>query len=151
MATDVLLDDHDGTWITLKAGAINAVTTDIFLDHPGRRSAGGGRHRRALVHNASDGLTINYNGDYPGGVRINQVVLNLRNTVIDGEEIRLPRAATIGDLVFLQNAIPAVFVGGVLVRDSGASNSIWLCVGKSPTGIAEWQQLSLGETIYGSE
>ncbi|MCW5519410.1 hypothetical protein J1N09_06150 [Aureitalea sp. L0-47] len=41
---------------------------DIKLDSPKRRQGSG--HRRAMVHNTNDGLTINFNGDYPGGVTI---------------------------------------------------------------------------------
>ncbi|WP_156168896.1 hypothetical protein [Kordia jejudonensis] len=44
-------------------------THDIKLDDPERRVRPSG-HRRALVHDHQDGLTINYNGDYPGGVKI---------------------------------------------------------------------------------
>lgn len=42
---------------------------DIKLDNPERRTRSSG-HRRALVHDHQDGLTINFNGDYPGGVKI---------------------------------------------------------------------------------
>jgi len=39
------------------------------LDSAARRSAARGV-RRALVHDQKDGLTINFNGDYPGGVTV---------------------------------------------------------------------------------
>jgi hypothetical protein len=48
---------------------------DVMVDSASRR-----RHglvtgfRRALVHDQNDGLTINYNGDYPGGVTINGTI-----------------------------------------------------------------------------
>ncbi|MGC1516142.1 MAG: hypothetical protein WA810_11260 [Maribacter sp.] len=45
---------------------------DIKLDNADRRSGSG--HRRALVHDHADGLTINYNGDYPGGVTIKGIL-----------------------------------------------------------------------------
>lgn len=45
---------------------------DIKLDSADRRSGSG--HRRALVHNHEDGLTINYNGDYPGGVTVKGII-----------------------------------------------------------------------------
>lgn len=47
-------------------------THDIKLDNAGRRTGSG--HRRALVHDHQDGLTINYNGDYPGGVTIKGII-----------------------------------------------------------------------------
>ncbi len=47
-------------------------THDIKLDSADRRRGSG--HRRALVHDHQDGLTINYNGDYPGGVTIKGII-----------------------------------------------------------------------------
>jgi hypothetical protein len=44
-------------------------TIDLMLDHPQRRKTTAGS-RRALVHDFNDGLTINWGGDYPGGVTI---------------------------------------------------------------------------------
>ncbi|MDH4369640.1 MAG: hypothetical protein OEV99_07310 [Nitrospira sp.] len=72
MATDVKLDEIDGTYLLLEARVVKSVASDFMLDSP-ERNKGINPHRRALVHDQSDGLTINYNGDYPGGVRINQV------------------------------------------------------------------------------
>ncbi|QXP53073.1 MULTISPECIES: hypothetical protein [unclassified Cellulophaga] len=42
------------------------------MDNADRRNGSG--HRRALVHDHEDGLTINYNGDYPGGVTIKGII-----------------------------------------------------------------------------
>jgi hypothetical protein len=46
---------------------------DLLLDSAARRRGGGRGFRRALVHDQSDGLTINFNSDYPGGVTIHDV------------------------------------------------------------------------------
>lgn len=43
--------------------------SDIVLDAPARHK-GRGTARRALVHDHEDGLTVNYGGDYPGGVKL---------------------------------------------------------------------------------
>jgi hypothetical protein len=45
---------------------------DLCLDcmDPARKKTDPAGMRRALVHNFDDGLTINYGGDYPGGVTI---------------------------------------------------------------------------------
>jgi hypothetical protein len=43
---------------------------DLLMDHRGRRRAGSRGRRRALVHDPQDGLTVNWNGDYPGGVKL---------------------------------------------------------------------------------
>lgn len=55
----------------IKLGEINVIVEamDLLLDHPSRRLSQGGQ-RRALVHDFQDGLTLNWAGDYPGGVTI---------------------------------------------------------------------------------
>lgn len=55
--------------VTIFGNMLNVIATDILLDHPARRSSSTG-YRRALVHDFNDGLTLNYNADYPGGVMI---------------------------------------------------------------------------------
>lgn len=50
-------------------GLLKCEATDIILDHPFRRLNTQGL-RRALVHDKQDTLSINYAGDYPGGVKI---------------------------------------------------------------------------------
>jgi hypothetical protein len=67
--TDVLLDDKEGDWLTLVARVVNSASSDFMLDFGDRRK-GGGAFRRALVHDEADALTLNYAGDYPGGVRV---------------------------------------------------------------------------------
>jgi hypothetical protein len=73
MATDVKLDEHDGNWVVVEGKALKVSGSDLMLDEPSRRSTQLGL-RRALVHDQNDGLTINFNRDYPGGVTINDVV-----------------------------------------------------------------------------
>ncbi len=74
MPTDILLDQRNGNWLQLDAAAVHVRAADLMLDHPQRRKPGRSKpHRRALVHDADDGLTINFNNDYPGGVTINGV------------------------------------------------------------------------------
>jgi hypothetical protein len=102
--TDILLDAADGTFVTVDARVLKAMASDFILDYPSYHS---NRHvpRRALVHNQQDGLTINYNRDYPGGVTINDVVsLTNRNqgmALIGVNEISASAgawASEIGDL-----------------------------------------------------
>ena len=69
MATDVRLDQGAGSFLELEARVVKAISSDFMLDQPSRRK-GGGPHRRALVHDQNDGLTINFSGDYPGGVTL---------------------------------------------------------------------------------
>lgn len=44
---------------------------DLCVDATDRRKDTTTPHRRALVHDFEDGLTVNWGGDYPGGVTIN--------------------------------------------------------------------------------
>lgn len=70
MATDIKLDQAGGTWLVLEAGAVQMTASDLMLDAAARRRPGGPPMRRALVHDAGDGLTLNFAGDYPGGVTV---------------------------------------------------------------------------------
>ena len=57
------------TWIFVKDSVVKAVSSDFMLDSAERRQ-GGAPFQRALVHNQNDGLTVNFNGEYPGGVTV---------------------------------------------------------------------------------
>jgi hypothetical protein len=74
MATDVLLDDHDGTWITLSAAVVSTSASAVMVENPDRRLPDSPEHRRALVHDKEDGLTVNFGDDYPGGLTLRGVV-----------------------------------------------------------------------------
>ncbi len=67
MATDIKLDEGNGNTLLLEADVVKTTGADFVMDSAARRSTEGGI-RRALVHDQRDGLTINFNGDYPGGV-----------------------------------------------------------------------------------
>ena len=75
MASDIKLEND---WIVFKGSWAKFQTLDIMLDSPSRRKNRFG-YRRALVHNYNDGLTINYNNDYPDGVEIRGVIKNFDN------------------------------------------------------------------------
>lgn len=69
---DIILDAEtvtvEGKWVGIRGH-------DLELDFEGRRRLVGGvrdtsGERRALVHNYFDGLTLNWDRDYPGGVHI---------------------------------------------------------------------------------
>lgn len=68
MTTDLRLDEHGGDWVEVVAAALRLRGADLIIDDPQRRREDG--LRRALVHDHRDGLTINLEGDYPGGVTI---------------------------------------------------------------------------------
>lgn len=67
--SDVILDE--GEQVSIVCSNLNVQGHDLLLDSPKRRGPGGPPFRRAMVHDSDDALTINYAGDYPGGVRIN--------------------------------------------------------------------------------
>jgi hypothetical protein len=145
MSTDIKLDQGDGNWVTVEATVLNAEASDLILDSKSRRSATNGL-RRALVHDVNDGLTINFNGDYPGGVTIHGLTngLSLSPVVQSGATPTLPRAAAIGDLRLIRN------VTRVNQEIVGDSCTLWLCIPGQAIG-ATWQQIPLGETIIGTE
>jgi hypothetical protein len=70
MPTDIKLDQQGGNWLIAEANVLKTTAADFMLDSPGRRRGGPSPHRRALVHDFQDGLTINFAGDYPGGVTV---------------------------------------------------------------------------------
>ena len=69
--TDVIIDDTET--LTLVAPVLRVEGHDVIVDSPERRKPNGPAFRRGLVHDQNDGLTINFNGDYPGGVTINGI------------------------------------------------------------------------------
>lgn len=68
MPTDIKLDEVDGNWLILESAVLKSTASDFLLEAPSRKRSRG--FRRALVHDGQDGLTINFNGDYPGGVTV---------------------------------------------------------------------------------
>jgi|LakMenEpi03Aug12_release.lakeMendotaPanAssembly.Ray.scaffolds.fasta_scaffold01730_27 hypothetical protein len=63
--------------VKLLLGQVKVEALDLCLDSQDRRK-NNTQHRRALVHDFDDGLTLNWNRDYPGGVTIKG------NTNVDG-------------------------------------------------------------------
>jgi hypothetical protein len=70
MPTDIKLDQQGGNWLILEGSVVKTTAADLMLDAPARRRGGPSPYRRALVHDEQDGLTINFAGDYPGGVTV---------------------------------------------------------------------------------
>jgi hypothetical protein len=69
MSTDVVLDQGDGTYLELQGRVVRSTASDFMIDAPDRRQ-GTKPFRRALVHDQGDGLSVNYAGDYDGGVTV---------------------------------------------------------------------------------
>lgn len=97
MAVDIILDDQDKEWITLAATAVNTTASEFIMDAPGRHEGIPGP-RRALVHDHADGLTLNYNRDYPGGLTLNDARVRLEVHLHLGSPPALPAAGVIGEM-----------------------------------------------------
>ena len=67
--------------IKLLQGQVKVEAPDLCVDSIARRK-NSTQHRRALVHDFNDGLTINYANDYPAGVTISGAV-NIGNATIN--------------------------------------------------------------------
>lgn len=92
MATDVRLDQVDGTFVVVQGRVLEVEASDFMLDSPDRHKGAG--NRRALVHDQSDGVTVNFNGDYPGGVAINGSKINLNGPA--GVRVSIDQTGAIG-------------------------------------------------------
>ena len=66
MDADIFLT---GARVFVNGDELHVRAHDLYVDNPDRRSNQKGG-RRAVVHDQHDGLTINFNHDYPGGVTI---------------------------------------------------------------------------------
>jgi hypothetical protein len=149
--TDIRLDEFDGNWIVLEGVYLKHTGSDIMLDSPARRAGRHGPHRRALVHDPVDGLTINWANDYTGGVRINDAQVNLRAHV--QETPGLPANAEVGDLRLVHRTSQ-----GKLSQFAGEDVSLWLCVPRTgPISAvslaprpATWRQVQLGPAVEGT-
>lgn len=149
MTTNIHLDKgNDGDTIVFQAAALQSGAADLLLDSPARRKKNGG-HRRALVHDGDDGLTINFNGDYPGGVTIRNASLNLVAQEQDGAEPKLPKSALPGTLLL----ILSVWGGNPPYGIRQSKMSLWLCIGLPGDRVnlgSYWVPIPLGEPVLGT-
>jgi hypothetical protein len=75
MATDILCGPPEHPdFAIVQAPVLKVEGRDFILDSAERRKSPTPTFRRAITHDQSDGLTINFNNDYPGGVTLNGVV-----------------------------------------------------------------------------
>jgi hypothetical protein len=118
MATDVKLDQIDGTFVVVQGRVLKVEASDLILDSPDRHH-GGGPHRRAMVHDQSDGLTINFNSDYPGGVAINGNKIHLRGP--EGARLSIDQTGVIGATT---NADQVTLHGTIINLDTTSADSL---------------------------
>lgn len=88
----------DGATVDLLRGTVLLCTHHTLkLDNPTRRKLQASpanprvplrkTQRRALVHDTNDGLTVNFNADYPGGVTIRGKVSMPEKLIVKGVDI----------------------------------------------------------------
>lgn len=156
MTTDIILDDVDGNTVTLSCQALSTSAADVLVDNPAsRKTSGGARH--ALRHLATDTLSINPARDYPGGVSIQDADLNLRvhsRTLhgplpVPAPPPALPKRARPGDLFLLDTVIEMPARSDV-PRHVIENVTLWLCVGREPTGAARWAPITMGAPVSGT-
>ena len=142
MPSDIRLrDETSGSdeWLVVEGAVLKATTSDVMVDSPARRSDGGGRFRRALVHDFDDGLTINFAGDYPGGVTINDAKVTLRHELQTQPDAELPRQGTVGELRLIHTSAGGEFLDQL---------SLWVCVpGFGLNGNAQWRQVQMVDEV----
>lgn len=109
----------DGEWIIVEGHWLKVRTLDLMLDAPSRRNNTSG-NRRALVHDFGDALTINYNGDYPGGVRIKGKVsmdaIVGHQTIINSEDVVLDSAGRRSNTTGQRRALVHDFSDGLTIN-----------------------------------
>jgi hypothetical protein len=152
MATDIGLDaGQNKDWVTVQAAALQVQASDVLVDDAARRVNPTG-FRRALVHDFSDGLTINFNGDYPGGVTIINAQLNIKTMFQDSvTQPQLPKNASVGDLILVSEKSAAGPFGGGAGPLEPKQSALWLCVDFSTLeNAAQWQMLQMGNRISGT-
>jgi hypothetical protein len=66
--SDIVIDSDET--VTVLCDNLRVHGHDLILDSHERRREGVSSTRRALVHSQNDGLILNFDGDYPGGVTI---------------------------------------------------------------------------------
>ncbi len=82
----------NGATVSLLQGTSLRLTHHtLHLDHAARRTPTTGlprkTQRRALMHDTSDGVTINYAKDYPGGVTIRGTVRTPDGLLVKGQDV----------------------------------------------------------------
>lgn len=74
-----------GNEVIVEAFTLKMEGADLRIDY-GPRRTNNSDHRRAIVHDYSDGLTINWANDYPGGISLNG---NVKVSELSGSHLRV--------------------------------------------------------------
>lgn len=143
---DVQLIDDGNDRVTVSGAAVHITAADVLVDNAVRRGGGEG-HRRALVHDEGDALTLNFHRDYTGGLRLNDAHLHLHVEEQEGDSPRLPRDGVSGELRLIR-----LSGRGQVGHLRGAEVSLWVCAGRPVLrqAPAVWLPIALGEGVAGS-
>jgi len=130
MPSDIVLNDGENKdWVTIEGAVLKHTGSDLMVDSAARREHQRG-FRRAMVHTGDDGLTINFNNDYPGGVTLNDLrQLSLRPVGVLGR-FRLPKSAHVGDIIMV-HYMKDVFMPTMVVADTASHDLIGATMGVS--------------------
>jgi hypothetical protein len=96
-----------GDWIDVQSRVVDIAGTDVMLDSPGRRS-NTTPFRRALVHDFNDGLTLNWNRDYPAGITLNGPVNAPDSMTVDGRDVAALLDSLQSQVTALQSQVTAL-------------------------------------------
>ena len=78
----------DGNEVIVEAFSLKQEGADFKLDLQSRRR-NNTTHRRALVHDFQDGITINWGNDYPGGITMNGGIDGIDlNGIVSVDQVR---------------------------------------------------------------
>lgn len=123
MPSDIVLNDGDNKdWVTIDGAVLKHMGSDLIVDSAARRTNQRG-FRRAMVHTGDDGLAINFNSDYPGGVTLNDLRrLSLRPVGVLGR-FRLPKSARVGDIIMV-HYMKDVFMPTMVVSETAPRDLI---------------------------
>jgi hypothetical protein len=91
MATDIKLDQQGGNWLVAESQVLKSTATDLMLDAQSRRRGGPSTHRRALVHDYNDGLTLTGDARVSGDLRVVGELAVDGGLLVDGERVESTR------------------------------------------------------------
>lgn len=175
MAADLKLGGPDGDdgWLIAEGAVFKTTASDVMIDNPARRK-NEAPFRRAFVHDFEDGLTINFAGDYPGGVTINRAKLDgamitksrINDSRLDDATLKRPmlQGATLNLRIVERDAdagLPAEGnPGDVLVLFETSAlpefiprTSLWVCVRTGGVDLnpgAWWARIPIEDPVQGT-
>ncbi len=98
---------NNGDWVDVESRVVQVKGSDVMVDSAARRT-NSTPYRRAIVHDFNDGLTLNWNNDYPGGVTINGAVTMPGGATVAGQDVAATIAALTDQISALEARVAAL-------------------------------------------